>query len=47
MLDFLRKETNKTLNLLRNESNKTYTENGAVTYLTTESECLDLFATIF
>lgn len=46
MLDFLRKETNKTLNLLRNESNKTYTENGAVTYLTTESECLDLFATI-
>ncbi len=42
----LRKETNKTLNLLREEANKTYTENGAVTYLTTESYCLDLFATI-
>ena len=46
MLDFLRKETNKTLNLLRKEANRTYTENGAATYLTTESDCLDLFATI-
>ena len=46
MFGFLRKETNKTLNLLREEANKTYTENGAVTYLTTESDCLDLFATI-
>ncbi len=35
MLEFLKKEANKTL-----------TENGATTYLTTESDCLDLFATI-
>lgn len=34
------------LELLKREANKTYTENGAVTYLTTESDCLDLFATI-
>ena len=34
------------LNYLKNEANKTLTENGAATYLTTESDCLDLFATI-
>lgn len=34
------------LNLLKNEANKTYTENGAVTYKSTLSDCLDLFATI-
>ena len=31
---------------LKNEANRTYTENGAVTHKTTYSECLDLFATI-
>ena len=34
------------LNFLKKEANKTYTENGAVTYATTMSDCLDLFATI-
>ena len=34
------------LNLLKNEMNTTYTENGAVTYTTTDSDCLDLFASI-
>lgn len=34
------------LGLLRKAMNKTYTENGAVTYETTGSDCLDLFATI-
>ena len=34
------------LELLKNEANKTYTENGAVTYVSTQSDCLDLFATI-
>lgn len=34
------------LNYLKNESSKTYTENGALTYNTTGSECLDLFASI-
>ena len=34
------------LEYLKNEANKTFTENGAVTYETTGSECLDLFATI-
>ncbi|MGN0547223.1 MAG: DUF2828 family protein [Acutalibacteraceae bacterium] len=34
------------LNYLKNEANKTYTENGAATYLSTGSECLDLFASI-
>ena len=33
------------LNFLRREANKTYTENGAATYKSTESFCLDLFAT--
>lgn len=31
---------------LKNEANRTYTENGAVTYASTYSDCLDLFATI-
>lgn len=34
------------LDFLRKTMNKTYTENGAVTYETTGSDCLDLFATI-
>ncbi|MCR4778800.1 MAG: DUF2828 family protein [Lachnospiraceae bacterium] len=34
------------LELLKKEANKTYTENGAVTYISTMSDCLDLFATI-
>lgn len=34
------------LRFLKKEANKTTTENGAVTYLTTQSDCLDLFATI-
>ena len=34
------------LKFLKRESNKTYTENGANTYVSTRSECLDLFATI-
>lgn len=34
------------LEYLKEESNLTYTENGAVTLTTTGSECLDLFATV-
>ena len=34
------------LQYLKQEANKTVTENGAATYISTESECLDLFATI-
>ena len=34
------------LSFLKKESNLTYTENGAVTYASTNSECLDLFGTI-
>ena len=34
------------LNFLKTEANKTFTENGAVTYASTCSDCLDLFATI-
>ena len=34
------------LQYLKQEANKTVTENGAVTNVTTESDCLDLFATI-
>lgn len=34
------------LNKLKYEANKTYTENGAATYITTYSDNLDLFATI-
>lgn len=34
------------LEFLKKEANLTHTENGATTYLSTQSECLDLFATI-
>ena len=34
------------LKFLKKEANMTYTENGAATYRSTQSECLDLFATI-
>lgn len=34
------------LDYIKNESNTTYTENGAVTYKSTMSDCLDLFASI-
>lgn len=34
------------LQYLKKESNKTFTENGAVTYSSTLSDCLDLFATV-
>ena len=34
------------LEYLKAETNRTYTENGAVTHMTTYSDCLDLFATI-
>ena len=35
-----------TLEYLNKEANSALTENGAATYMTTESDCLDLFATI-
>ena len=34
------------LKALKNEANKTYTENGAVTHRSTGKDCLDMFATI-
>ncbi|MCR5811432.1 MAG: DUF2828 family protein [Lachnospiraceae bacterium] len=34
------------INAIKRESNKTYTENGAVTNVSTFSDCLDLFATV-
>ncbi len=34
------------LKFLKKEANQTTTENGAATYLTTQSDCLDLFATM-
>lgn len=34
------------LEYLKNEANRTYTENGAATFVTTGSHCLDLFATV-
>ena len=34
------------LQYLKQESNKTFTENGAATLKTTQSDCLDLFATV-
>ena len=34
------------LNAIKTESNKTYTENGAVTNVSTYSDCLDMFATV-
>lgn len=40
---FRRKYMN-TLELLKNEASLSFTENGAVTLSTTQSDCLDLFA---
>lgn len=37
-------QTSKMLEILKNEANRTFTENGAVTLSTTQSDCLDLFA---
>ena len=34
------------MDMLKREANRTYTENGAVTFRSTDSECLDLFAAI-
>ena len=34
------------LESIKKEANRTYTENGAATYATTCSDCLDLFATV-
>lgn len=34
------------LNYLKEEANRTHTENGALTYVSTQSDCLDLFASI-
>ena len=34
------------LEYLKNEANQAYTENGALSYATTASDCLDLFATV-
>ena len=34
------------LQYLKQEANRTFTENGAVTYASTMSDCLDLFATV-
>ena len=34
------------LNALKKESNRTFTENGAATHVSTYSDCLDLFATV-
>ncbi len=34
------------LDLMKQEANSTTTENGAATYLTAGSDCMDLFATI-
>ena len=34
------------LEYIKNEANRTLTENGAVTHATTGSDCLDLFATV-
>ena len=33
------------LKFLKKEANMTHTENGSATYRSTQSECLDLFAT--
>ena len=34
------------LEFIKTEVNRTYTENGALSHATTNSDCLDLFATI-
>ena len=34
------------LNMLKKETNKTHTENGAMTFRTSASDCLDLFSRI-
>ena len=34
------------LEFIKTEANRTYTENGALSHATTNSDCLDLFATI-
>ena len=34
------------INELKNEANRAYTENGALTNRSTQSDCLDLFATV-
>ena len=39
------KEKKEMLKFLKKEANKAYTANGAVTYASTNSDCLDLFAT--
>ena len=31
---------------IKNDANRAYTENGALSYATTHSHCLDLFATV-
>ena len=40
------KEGMTMLEFLKKEANKTYTENMAVTHVSTLSDCLDLFATV-
>ncbi|WP_369770548.1 DUF2828 family protein [Eubacterium sp. AB3007] len=45
-LDHLWKEVLEMLNMLKKQANQFYTENGAVTYRTTASDCLDLFSRI-
>ena len=40
----VKKEIMKMLKFLKKEANQTFTENGAVTFMSTESFCLDLFA---
>ena len=45
-LHLAEREEMKMLEFLKKAANKTYTENGAATYVSTKSDCLDLFATI-
>lgn len=51
MVDLLKKHLGKEekttmLNALKRMANRTFTENGAVTHVSTHSDCLDLFATV-